>query len=469
MCGVLGILGDMSLTDARDLLLLLTHRGQDASGLLWSTPEGFVSAKAIGSPDNIDVRPTHAQFILGSTRYPTSGRTMNPGDDLDRFVGPFNRGEIALTHNGNITNVVACAGRPYDCDTEFITERLDMRVREAGGDLVQGIRRLEQEIDGAYSIAGIHNHCLFTFRDARGFKPLVFGRSKECTIVASESTVLDKAGIALERDVYPGELIIFRPDGSMQSISISQGMTHTHCFFEYVYFAHPAARIENQLVYDVRFRLGRALAILIKRLNLEAPDYVVPVPDTSRPAAQALAEELNVPMREIILKNRYLGRTFITRTQSERDKMAHQKYLYLDDKIRGRNILVVDDSIVRGTTARMIVSDLRQRGARRVYFAVTCPPQSNPCYYGIDISTSRELIAADTDRDSIRRFIGADELIYQDMDGLVNAIGLHDNCLACLNGQYPTEHAKKIRVAAKTATYSSSHTTVERDYERVLE
>ncbi len=464
MCGVLGILGDMSLAEARDLLLLLTHRGQDASGLLWSTPKGFVSAKAIGSPANIDIDDARAQMVLGSTRYPTSGREMGADDDLERFVGPFHRGEIALTHNGNITNVVACAGRPYDCDTEFLTERLEVSMKE-NGDLVSGIRRLEQEIDGAYSIIGIYDQCLFAFRDARGFKPLIFGRSKEYTIVASESIVLDKANVALERDVYPGELIIFREDGSLQSYSIAQGMGHTHCFFEYVYFAHPASRIENQLVYDVRFRLGRSLAILMKRLGLEAPDYVVPVPDTSRPAAQALAEELNVPMREIILKNRYLGRTFITRTQTERDKMAHQKYLYLDDKIRGRNILVVDDSIVRGTTARMIVSDLRQRGARRVYFAVTCPPQNNPCYYGIDISTSRELIASDTDIDNIRRFIGADALIYQDMDGLVNAIGLHDNCLACLNGQYPTEHAKKIRVAAKM----TGDVAVGRDYERVLE
>ncbi|MEM2142971.1 MAG: phosphoribosyltransferase family protein, partial [Candidatus Thorarchaeota archaeon] len=275
------------------------------------------------------------------------------------------------------------------------------------------------------------------------------------------------AGIELERDVYPGELLIFNRDGHTESYSIMQGRHHSHCFFEYVYFAHPAARIENQLVYDVRFRLGRALAQLFRKRGLEPPDYVVPVPDTSRPAAQALAEELQVPMREVILKNRYLGRTFIAQTQEERDRMARNKYLYLEDKVRGRNLLIVDDSIVRGTTAKMMVADLRRLGARRVYFAVTSPPQIHPCYYGIDISTSRELIASHMNEDEICRFIGADALIYQDLNSLVNAIGMKDNCLACLNGQYPTEYARAIWNAVTRCDQLNS-AQAGRDYERVI-
>ena len=465
MCGVLGILGDTFLTNARELLLLLAHRGQDASGLLWSENDRYNKAKAMGSPSGIRVPSEKAAIILGSTRYPTSGRRVVSTAELDTFVGPFDRGGLALTHNGNITNMKKLTDTHYDCDTEFITDLLHDLLTENGGDLARAFKEFDQRVDGAYSLVGIYDGRMFAYRDPRGFKPLVFGRSKGRIIVASESTVLDMAGVHLERDVYPGELLIFGPGSSMESHSISQNSTHSHCFFEYVYFAHPAARIENQLVYDVRFRLGRALAAEFKRLALEPPDYVVPVPDTSRPAAQALAEELGVPMREIILKNRYLGRTFIARSQAERDAMAKSKYIYLDDKIRGKNILIVDDSIVRGTTAKMIVADLRKRGAAKVYFTVTCPPQDHPCYYGIDISTSSELIASEANVEEIAQFIGADALIYQTMDGLTNAIGLRDLCLACIDGDYPTAYARHIQEAVQAQGAVSDC----RDYERVIE
>ena len=464
MCGVLGILGSFRLSAARELLLLLAHRGQDASGLLWSENGSFREAKAMGSPAGIDVPDEAASIILGSTRYPTSGRKIVSREELNTFVGPFDRGIIALTHNGNITNITSLTTCHYDCDTEFIVDILNSLLTENGGNLPAAFKDLDSKVDGAYSLIGIYDGKMFAYRDPRGFKPLVFGRIGGLVVAASESTVLDMAGVPLERDVYPGELLIFAPDGSMESHSISQSVIHSHCFFEYVYFAHPAACIENQLVYDVRFRLGRALAIEFKKRGLEMPDYVVPVPDTSRPAAQALAEELGVPMREIILKNRYLGRTFIARSQAERDAMAKSKYIYLDDKIRGKDILVVDDSIVRGTTAKMIIADLRKRGANKVYFTVTCPPQDHPCYYGIDISTSSELIASEAREEEIMKFIGADALIYQTLDGLTNAIGLRDLCLACIDGEYPTAHARKIQEVLKLEGGVEGL----RDYERVI-
>ncbi len=465
MCGVLGILGKCPLVRAKRLLLLLAHRGQDAAGLLWPTDGGFTTAKALGSPQRVVVPDEAPEVVLGSTRYPTYGRRITSEDDLDQCAGPFASGRIAISHNGNITNLRRLTDREYGSDSQFIAERLDMHLSETGDDLVEAVRRLEDELDGAYSIAGIHRGRLFAMRDPRGFKPLVFGRKDNTAIVASESTVFDMQGVSLERDIYPGELIIFSPDGGMESHSISQDLTHSHCFFEYVYFAQPSARIENQLVYDVRFRLGRALALCFKKMDLEMPDYVVPIPDTSRPAAQALAEELGVPMREIILKNRYLGRTFILQSQHERNDLAKWKYLYLDDKIRGKTLLIVDDSIVRGTTARRIVDDLRQRGASKVYFAATCPPQTDPCYYGIDISTGSELIASNTDVPGIETFIGADALIYQDMDGLINAIGLRDLCLACLGQEYPTEYARRIHHHFKGRGLKPGT----RDYERELD
>ncbi len=462
MCGLLGILGNYSIKMAKESLLLLAHRGQDAAGLLWIDQDEIKSAKAIGSPSRIEIPNKHSNQILGSTRYPTSGKRVASMDELDTFVGPFNVGQISLTHNGNITNMKLVSDHTYDCDGEFIAQRISLHLQNNGGILQEAFQALETEIDGAFSLVGIYKNKIFAYRDSRGFKPIVFGRTNGLTLVASESTVLDMAGIPIERDVYPGELLIFGENGTMESYSISQNSLHSHCFFEYVYFAHPAAKMENQLVYDVRFRLGRALAQTFLKKKVNLPDYVVPVPDTSRPAAQAMAEFLDVPMREIILKNRYLGRTFIARSQDERDSMARQKYLYLDDKIKGKIILVVDDSIVRGTTAKMIVADLKQRGASRVYFAVTCPPQTHPCYYGIDISTDKELIAATTDMQEIADFIGADELVYQERDTLENAIGLKDLCLACLDGNYPTEYAQKIRDNLQ----QHENTTDQRDYER---
>ncbi|MFX1482083.1 MAG: amidophosphoribosyltransferase [Promethearchaeota archaeon] len=455
----------MPLEAARDLLLLLTHRGQDASGLLWMNGNTMNSAKAIGRPSRIEVPAYSSKYILGSTRYPTTGHMVASESDLDKFVGPFESQGLALTHNGNVTNIKAITDTPYDCDTEFIADRLSCQLGEKDGNLTEAFRQIESEIDGAFSLVGIYNGKMFAYRDSRGFKPLVFGRTSERTIIASESTVLDMAGVPLERDVYPGELIIFDFAGSVQSYSIFQNELHTHCFFEYVYFAHPAAKIENQLVYDVRFRLGRSLAQSLIKMKLEPPDYVAPVPDTSRPAAQAMAETLRVPMREIILKNRYLGRTFIMNSQKARDSMAHNKYIYLDDKIKGKNILVVDDSIVRGTTAKMIIADLRKKGAAKVYFAVTCPPQKHACYYGIDIATDRELIASTSTIEEIASFIEADALLYQETDTLENAIGLKDLCLACLNGDYPTEHAKEIR---KTIQKQVAQDFTGRDYERDL-
>ncbi|MGY5873386.1 MAG: amidophosphoribosyltransferase [Candidatus Thorarchaeota archaeon] len=462
MCGVLGILGNFQLRMARELLLLLTHRGQDAAGLLWWENGSVKSSKAMGNPGKIDVPEISPAHILGSTRYPTTGKRVASSEELDTFVGPFNVDNISMTHNGNITNMSRVSERTFDCDSEFIAERLSIHLKSTGGNLPSAFRVLDEEVDGSYSLTGLYQGKLFAYRDHHGFKPLVFGRTKDRTIVASESTVLDMADVPLERDVYPGELLIFDQNGTMESHSISQNSIHSHCFFEYVYFAHPAAKMENQLVYDVRFRLGRALAQSFLKRNLETPDYVVPVPDTSRPAAQAMAETLSVPMREIILKNRYLGRTFIVRSQEERNSMAKSKYIYLDDKIAGKTILVVDDSIVRGTTAKMIIADLKKKGAAKVYFAATCPPQTHPCYYGIDIATDSELIASTTDIDSIADFIGADALIYQEQNTVENAIGLKDLCLACLNGKYPTEHARKIRGILSNHT----STTNQRDYER---
>ncbi|MDF1540084.1 MAG: amidophosphoribosyltransferase, partial [Candidatus Thorarchaeota archaeon] len=465
MCGVMGILGNYSIVSSRDLLQLLTHRGQDAAGILWSSENEYESRKSMGSPATIQLPNERSNLIIGSTRYPTSGRRVASEADLKTFVGPFNTGGLALTHNGNIINMAKVCDKTYDCDSEFLTDRIALHLSSNDDNIVKAFKCLDQEVDGAYSLIGIHKGRLFAYRDPRGFKPLVFGRKNDLTVIASESTVIEMAGLELERDVYPGELVLFGPGPSMESHSISQSEAHSHCFFEYVYFAHPAATMENNLIYDTRFRLGRALARTLKKMNLETPDYVVPVPDTSRPAAQALAEELNVPMREIILKNRYLGRTFIARSPDERDRMAKSKYIYLDGKIKGRNIVVVDDSIVRGTTGKRIVEHLKEKGANKVYFAVTCPPQVNACYYGIDIATDKELIASDTSIEGIKEYIQADALIYQEMEGLENAIGLKDLCLACLDGKYPTEHARKIRKSLE----ENSGSCEGRDYERSLE
>ncbi|MFW9853354.1 MAG: amidophosphoribosyltransferase [Candidatus Thorarchaeota archaeon] len=448
MCGVLGITGTTTLGQGKILLQMLTHRGQDASGLAWIEEKNkeISISKKDGYPDLLDVDDEkEINILIGSTRYPTFGNRID-SSNTEEYAQPFlyktKYGKITLVHNGNITNIPILSSKKYESDTSFIVEFLGDLLNEREGSLENAIRTFMEKVDGSYSIVGIFKDIIFAFRDPRGIRPLVIGKNSEFTIVASESVVLQNMKIKDFTNVKPGELVILGENTERIQLSTKD---HAYCMFEYVYFANPCSVIENKLVYDIRLQLGRELGYRIKNDEIDI-DYVVPVPDTSRPASQGLSEVLGIPVREAIIKNRYLHRTFIMKSKKERFDVAKRKYLYTQEYIEGKSILVVDDSIVRGLTSQKIVRDLRELGAKEIHFALTCPAIRFACYYGIDFPSDNELIASGNTLEEIRKILNVDSLYYQSIDSLKKSIGTSDLCIACLSGSYPTDFAQEIRI-----------------------
>ncbi len=449
MCGVIGINGPTTLGQGKVLLQMLTHRGQDASGIGWieEKTSNIKIIKKDSYPDLLELDETkETSNLIGSTRYPTFG-TRTDSSNIEKYAQPFTfktkNGTLVIVHNGNITNIHSITTKNYESDTEFIVEFLGSLLNKTQGNLNESVKMFMEKVDGSYSIIGTLDETQFSFRDPRGIRPLVIGRNENITVISSESVVLQNLGIENIRDIQPGELIVCK-EQDFQSFQILV-KDHAHCMFEYVYFANPCSIIEERLVYDVRLDLGKELGLRIKENNLEI-DYVVPVPDTSRPATQGVSEVLNIPVREAIIKNRYLQRTFIMKSKQERTKVAKSKYLYTAKYIKNKNILVVDDSIVRGLTSQKIVKDLRKLGANKIYFAVTCPAIRFACYYGIDFPTDEELIASGHTVEKIKEVLDVDGVFYQSIDSLKTAIGFSDLCTACLSGSYPTPYAQEIRI-----------------------
>ena len=448
MCGVLGIIGPTTLGQGKILLQMLTHRGQDASGIAWLEEKNneILISKKDSYPDLLEVDDEkEVKILIGSTRYPTFGNRIN-SVNTEQYAQPFlyktRYGKLTLVHNGNITNIPVLSEKKYESDTSFIVEFLGETLNEKEGNLEQAIQVFMEKIDGSYSIVGIYKDYVFAFRDPKGIRPLALGQNKDLTIISSESVVLQNMKIKKFINVKPGELLKIK--SSIERFQLST-KDHAYCMFEYVYFANPCSVLENKLVYDIRLQLGKELGYRIQQDVIEI-DFIVPVPDTSRPASQGLSEVLGIPVREAIIKNRYLQRTFIMKSKKERLDIAKRKYLYSPEYINGKNILVVDDSIVRGLTSRKIVRDLRELGANKIHLALTCPAIRFACYYGIDFPSDDELIASGNTLEEIKNILNVDSLYYQSIDSLKKSIGTSDLCIACLSGSYPTDFAQEIRI-----------------------
>jgi amidophosphoribosyltransferase len=448
MCGVLALKGISTLKQGKILLQMLTHRGQDASGLAWLEKDNEIGiAKKDSYPDLLELEEEkEVEFVLGATRYPTFG-TRTDSSNIEIYAQPFvystEYGDLVIVHNGNITNTSVLSEKNYESDSDFIVEFLGNLISKFKGNIRAAVLDFMGKVDGSYSIIGMLNEEIFSFRDPRGIRPLVIGNNGRVTIVTSESVVLHNMHIENIDTVKPGELVFFSNNKWKREELLKHD--HAHCMFEYVYFANPCSIIESKLVYDVRLQLGRELGNRIKEESMNI-DYIIPVPDTSRPASQGLSEVLEIPVREAIIKNRYLQRTFIMKSEEERTSVAKRKYLYTSKYIKGKNILVVDDSIVRGLTSRKIVQDLRELGANKIVFALTCPAIRFACYYGIDFPTDEELIASGNTVEEIKEILNVDQIYYQSIDSLKKAIGLSDICTACLSGSYPTPFAQEIRI-----------------------
>jgi len=480
MCGILGILSpDPVAPDLLNGLVAIQHRGQDAAGIATMDTRVHVRKRFGLVRDAFkqdDVRNLTGRLGIGHVRYPTVG-LGDEGDAQPLFVNaPYG---IAMAHNGNVTNFSALRQHleetehrqiNTECDVEVIlnvfaeglARHTDKPFFEA---CAAAARMVYQRARGAYSVvAAVHGKGLVAMRDPFGIKPCIYGRRGDTHIIASESCALDSLGAKTVRDLNPGEIFVVDFDGNTHSAQ-AVAPNHHPCVFEYIYFARPDSMIDDISVYKTRLRLGQHLADLVKQRGLE-PDVVIPVPASARPAAQAVAESLGLNLREGLLKNRYIGRTFIMPSQSERRRSVRFKLSPMRLEIEGKKVLLVDDSIVRGTTMRGLINMVRGAGATEVYVASSCPPIRHPCVYGIDMSVRGEFVAVDRDEAEVERILGADALVYSEIPAMIESAQrgnpeIRHFCKACMDGEYPTGDVTPEMLADIESERLKSHEVIE--------
>jgi amidophosphoribosyltransferase len=441
-------------------LMALQHRGQESTGISILNKKRLITRKFLGLASEALPPILHklgGRLGIGHVRYSTVGTSTLI--NAQPFCVSEDGKKISFAHNGNIVNNIELRkwltkhGRSLTSksDAELIVKLLALELKKTS-DIFSALESCATKIEGAFSAVMVTGDGkIIAARDPFGFKPLCEGEAGGAVAFASESVALDINGMKLSGDISPGEAVVASDDGIERKKFLSQ-KRRAHCMFEYVYFSRPDSIIDGRCVYEVRFKLGVNLA---KTYEAEA-DVIVPVPDTSRTAAEGFSHETGIPVAEGLIKNRYVHRTFIMPRQKQRENATKIKLNPLKSVIEGRKIILIDDSIVRGTTSREIVNMLKKAGAREVHARITCPPIIAPCFYGIDIATHTELIAANRSLAEIQKIIGVDTLGYQTLDGLVNAIGLpkRDLCLACLTGLYPTAKAQEISDKMRRKTLS---------------
>ncbi len=449
MCGIVGVISQSPVNQLiYDALLLLQHRGQDAAGIVTMQGRKCFMHKARGMVKDVfrtrDMRALPGNIGLGQVRYPTAGNAYSEEEAQPFYVNaPFG---IVLVHNGNLTNAHALKDELYDVDRRHINTESDSEVLinvlaheleqvARGGELTpelifKGVGEVHKRIKGSYAvIALIAGHGLLAFRDPFGIRPLVFGTAPSASggtdvMVASESVTLEGTGHQLVRDVAPGEAVFIDMAGGIHHQQCAANPQLNPCMFEYVYLARPDSVMDGISVYQARLNMGETLAQrVVSTIPPSDIDVVIPIPESSRPSAMQLAQRIGKPYREGFVKNRYVGRTFIMPGQAVRKKSVRQKLNAIGVEFAGRNVLLVDDSIVRGTTSKEIVQMAREAGANKVYMASAAPPVKYPNVYGIDMPTQEELVAATRTTEEVRQFIGADALIYQDVDAMKRVVG----------------------------------------------
>jgi amidophosphoribosyltransferase len=466
MCGIVGIVGKRDVnTQLYDALTILQHRGQDAAGIMTCQGGKMNQQKANGLVRDV-FRTRHMKRLLGNVgighvRYPTAGST-GPALAQPFYVNsPYG---IALAHNGNLVNAANVSEELFktdlrhvntDSDSEVLLNVFAHELQQRGklvptqDDVFAAVEGVHKRVSGGYAVVAlIARYGIVAFRDPNGIRPLVYGKRTteqgDEYMVASESVALDVLGFELIGDVAPGEAIYITFDGELHRKQCAQNTRLNPCIFEHVYFARPDSIMDGVSVYKARLRQGEKLA---EQIMAERPDHdidvVIPIPDSSRVAGQALAYKIGVKFREGLIKNRYIGRTFIMPGQQLRKKSVRQKLNPIELEFRGKNVLLVDDSIVRGTTCQQIIQMAREAGAAKVYFASAAPAVLYPNVYGIDMPTSKELIAHGRSQDEVCQEIGADWLIYQDLEDLVAASaegteGVDQFDCAVFDGQYIT-------------------------------
>lgn len=466
MCGIVGVVGKSNANQSLyDALTVLQHRGQDAAGIVTCQDDRFFLRKDNGLVRDV-FRTRHMKRLqgnvgIGHVRYPTAGSSSSAEAQPFYVNSPYG---ITLAHNGNLTNTAELASGVLKSDLRHINTNSDSEVllnvfahelQEQGKlvpthvEIFNAVKEVHKRCKGAYAvIAMITGYGILAFRDPYGIRPVCYGKreSEQGTeyMIASESVALAALGFELVRDIEPGEAIYIENDGTLHTEQCAADPKLIPCIFEHVYFARPDSIIDKVSVYKARLRMGETLAQKVKRLRPDHDiDVVMPIPDTSRTSAMQMAVELGVKFREGFIKNRYIGRTFIMPGQNQRKKSVRQKLNPIELEFKDKNVMLVDDSIVRGTTCREIVQMARDAGAKNVYFASAAPEVRYPNVYGIDMPAASELIAHNRTVEDIQEIIGADWLVYQDLEDLIRCAQDGNEAIeafdcSVFNGEYPT-------------------------------
>ena len=441
MCGVVGVYcenEDLTSTLTYYSLYSLQHRGQESSGIaIYSDAINIYKGMGLVTEVLRDVVPKlKGKVAIGHVRYSTTGESRI--ENAQPILVRSKVGEIAIGHNGNLVNysqlreILENEGKVFSTtsDTEIIAQLLSNFLMKH--DIYESLQILTQKLVGSYTITVLINDTLVAYRDPLGFRPLCIGEGDFGYVIASESCALDSLELDKVRDVKPGEAVIIE-DGNVEFFRVARAKRCAMCVFEYIYFARPDSIIDGVSVYKARYKMGRYLA---KESCVDC-DIVSPIPDSGTTCAIGYSAESNIPYMEVLIKNRYVGRTFIMPEQKLRELSVRLKVNVVRENVEGKRVTLVDDSIVRGTTSKRIVEMVKRAGAKEVHFRVGSPPIIAPCYFGIDMSTREELIACGRSVEEIGRILSVDSLAYLSLNGLMKAVERDDLCLACLTGVYP--------------------------------
>jgi len=452
-CGAFGIYSFSEKPVAQDLfmgLMNLQHRGQDSAGAATSDGKNICLAKGLGLVADVlnekSVATLSGHLGVAHVRYPTIG--AGGAEDAQPMVAKANGKQFAIVHNGNIANYGRarkamekggarfCSG----CDVELLLLAF-IEAYNNKPDYFEAAAEMMKKVDGGYSVVLITDDGdLIALRDPQAIRPLCWGRTDDAIVFASESVALDIINCPLSGDLLPGEVVVVNKDGVKRKVVA--GKAARHCMFEYVYFSRPDSKIDGKWVYEVRSKLGEYLA----KASPVAADVVVAVPDTARSAAEGYSRASGIPVAEGLIKNRYIARTFIMPSQKKREQAVRLKLNAVRHIVEGKRVILIDDSIVRGTTSGPIVKLVRAAGAKEIHLRITCPPIIGPCFYGIDLPNYDNLIAVKKTVEEIRKAVGADTLAYQTTEDLVRALGMKKSelCLGCISEDYPTEFGQEI-------------------------
>ncbi len=446
-CGVVGIYGHKNAAQLAYLALYaLQHRGEESTGIVSFDGKKIYQHKGQGLVGNVfkeeNLKKLKGSLAIGHVRYSTTGSST--AKNVQPLLINHKKGFIAVAHNGNLTNSVALRNELEDSgsilqttmDSELI---LHFLVKDHQNNYSGKLLPIMSRLEGAFSFVIMINNAIYAMRDPHGFRPLCIGKLGDAYIVASETCALDMLQATYVRDVEPGEIVVIDKDG-LRSQKLAEQKKHAFCIFEYIYFSRPDSNIFTQSVYLARKNLGKTLA----REHPADADMVMPIPDSGTCAALGFAEQSKLPLEIAFVRNHYIGRTFIQPSQLIRDFKVKVKLNPVKDALKDKRIIIVEDSVVRGTTSRGRVRALRAAGAKEIHMRVSCPPLISPCFYGIDFPTKKELIASSHTVEEMREFIGVDSLKFISLEGMLSSMLLpkEEFCTACFTGNYPTSICK---------------------------